>query len=294
MANENRKNKDTVFTDLFYSDKYAKRNLLSLYNALFEDDLQDENLIEQVRLENVLFQNMQNDISFLVKDRKIVLGEHQSTVNQNMPLRSLMYIGREYEKIVDPDKRYARKLIKIPTLEFVTFYNGEEDLPEESVLRLSDAFIDKEEKSSLELCVRIININHPKGHAILKRCGILNEYSAFVEETRRFKGDEASLEKAVKSCIKKGILEEYLKRKGSEVVNMLMMEYDYEKDMRAQRAEAEEIGEKKGKERERDILKNVRSFLKKEPNAKNHEIANACGCSEEEAKDAKEFLESLL
>lgn len=294
MANENRKNKDTVFTDLFYSDKYAKRNLLSLYNALFEDDLQDENLIEQVRLENVLFQNMQNDISFLVKDRKIVLGEHQSTVNQNMPLRSLMYIGREYEKIVDPDKRYARKLIKIPTPEFVTFYNGEEDLPEESVLRLSDAFIDKEEKSSLELCVRIININHPKGHAILKRCGILNEYSAFVEETRRFKGDEASLEKAVKSCIKKGILEEYLKRKGSEVVNMLMMEYDYEKDMRAQRAEAEELGEKKGKERERDILKNVRSFLKKEPNAKNHEIANACGCSEEEAKDAKEFLESLL
>ena len=294
MANENRKNKDTVFTDLFYSDKYAKRNLLSLYNALFEDDLQDENLIEQVRLENVLFQNMQNDISFLVKDRKIVLGEHQSTVNHNMPLRSLMYIGREYEKIVDPDKRYARKLIKIPTPEFVTFYNGEEDLPEESVLRLSDAFIDKEEKSSLELCVRIININHPKGHAILKRCGILNEYSAFVEETRRFKGDEASLEKAVKSCIKKGILEEYLKRKGSEVVNMLMMEYDYEKDMRAQRAEAEEIGEKKGKERERDILKNVRSFLKKEPNAKNHEIANACGCSEEEAKDAKEFLESLL
>ena len=294
MANENRKNKDTVFTDLFYSDKYAKRNLLSLYNALFEDDLQDENLIEQVRLENVLFQNMQNDISFLVKDRKIVLGEHQSTVNQNMPLRSLMYIGREYEKIVDPDKRYARKLIKIPTPEFVTFYNGEEDLPEESVLRLSDAFIDKEEKSSLELCVRIININHPKGHVILKRCGILNEYSAFVEETRRFKGDEASLEKAVKSCIKKGILEEYLKRKGSEVVNMLMMEYDYEKDMRAQRAEAEEIGEKKGKERERDILKNVRSFLKKEPNAKNHEIANACGCSEEEAKDAKEFLESLL
>ena len=294
MANENRKNKDTVFTDLFYSDKYAKRNLLSLYNALFEDDLQDENLIEQVRLENVLFQNMQNDISFLVKDRKIVLGEHQSTVNQNMPLRSLMYIGREYEKIVDPDKRYARKLIKIPTPEFVTFYNGEEDLPEESVLRLSDAFIDKEEKSSLELCVRIININHPKGHAILKRCGILNEYSAFVEETRRFKGDEASLEKAVKSCIKKGILEEYLKRKGSEVVNMLMMEYDYEKDMRAQRAEAEEIGEKKGKERERDILKNVRSFLKKEPNAKNYEIANACGCSEEEAKDAKEFLDSLL
>lgn len=294
MANENRKNKDTVFTDLFYSDKYAKRNLLSLYNALFGDDLQDENLIEQVRLENVLFQNMQNDISFLVKDRKIVLGEHQSTINQNMPLRSLMYIGREYEKIVDPDKRYARKLIKIPTPEFITFYNGEEDLPTESVLRLSDAFIDKEEDSALELCVRVININHPKGHVVLNKCGILNEYSAFVEETRKFKGDEASLEKAVKSCIKKGILEEYLKRKGSEVVNMLMMEYDYEKDMRAQRAEAEEIGEEKGKAKERDILKNVRSFLKKEPNAKNHEIANACGCSEEEAKDAKEFLESLL
>lgn len=229
MANENRNNKDTVFTDLFYSDKFAKRNLLSLYNALFGENLQDESLIKQARLENVLFQNMQNDISFLVKDRKIILGEHQSTINQNMPLRSLMYIGREYEKIVNPDNRYARKLIKIPTPDFITFYNGEEDLPVESVLGLSDAFIDREAKPSLELYVRIININHSKGHTILKRCSILNEYSEFVEETRKFKGDELALEKAVKSCIKKGILEEYLKRKGSEVVNMLMVEYDYEK-----------------------------------------------------------------
>lgn len=43
---------------------------------------------------------------------------------------------------------------------------NEEDFPKESVLRLSDAFIDKEEKPSLELCVKVININHPKGHAM--------------------------------------------------------------------------------------------------------------------------------
>ena len=75
---------------------------------------------------------------------------------------------------------------------------------------------------------------------------------------------------------------------------MLMVEYDYEKDIKVQRAEAEEIGEKKGKAKDSNILKTVRSFLKKKPNAKNYEIANACGCSEEEAKDAKEFLDSLL
>ena len=36
---------------------------------------------------------------------------------------------------------------------------------------------------------------------------------------------------AIEECIEKGILADYLKRKGSEVVNMLTAEYDYETDI---------------------------------------------------------------
>lgn len=43
---------------------------------------------------------------------------------------------------------------------------------------------------------------------------------------------------AIEECIEKGILADYLKRKGSEVVNMLTAEYDYETDIEVQRGEA--------------------------------------------------------
>ena len=48
------------------------------------------------------------------------------------------------------------------------------------------------------------------------------------------------------SRIEKGILADYLMRKGSEVVNMLLDEYDYETDIEVQREEAREEGRKQG------------------------------------------------
>lgn len=75
-------------------------------------------------------------------------------------------------------------------------------------------------------------------HEILEKCKVLREYSQFVEATRKYREDENQLQKAVKECIEKGILADYLLRKSSEVVNMLMAEYDYEMDIEVQREEA--------------------------------------------------------
>ena len=52
---------------------------------------------------------------------------------------------------------------------------------------------------------------------------------------------------AIEECIEKGILADYLKRKGSEVVNMLTAEYDYETDIEVQRGEAYDEGKLEGK-----------------------------------------------
>ena len=50
---------------------------------------------------------------------------------------------------------------------------------------------------------------------------------------------------AIRECISQGILKEYLQRKGSEVRNMLIADYNYELDMEVQREEAyEELEEK--------------------------------------------------
>lgn len=110
MAKENRQYKDSVFCDLYYSDESAGENLLEPYNALFEEHLDDTSRVEKVRLEDVLFKNMKNDVAFTVNGQKIILSEHQSTVNPNMPVRMLMYIAREYEKLMPTETRYSEKL----------------------------------------------------------------------------------------------------------------------------------------------------------------------------------------
>lgn len=173
MAKENKNYKDSVFTDLFYSDRDAKVNLLSLYNALYGTSYTDSNLIRKVRLEDVIFKNFKNDIAFTVNDRRIILGEHQSTINYNMPLRNLMYFGREMEKAIPTEDRYKKNLIRIPTPDFITFYIGKEEYPIEQTLRLSDAFIEQTESPSLELITRVININYDKRHQILLNAGCL-------------------------------------------------------------------------------------------------------------------------
>ena len=248
MSTANRKYKDSVFVDLFSDDEKAKERFLSLYNALHHTNLPLSCPVEHIRLDNLIYMNIINDVSCLVDDKIIVLAEHQSTVNENMPLRFLQYIARLYEKLQIPADRYLRKLSKIPTPEFYVFYNGREDYPETTVLKLSDAFIAKPEQCPLELTVQVLNINSGKGGKILKTCKTLDEYSLFVEEVRiqTQLDPENGFTNAVKICIEKGILKEYLQRKSREVVNMLIAEYDYDTDVAVQREEAGKIALAKG------------------------------------------------
>ena len=240
MPKANRKYKDTVFSDLFYRDRDAKKNILSLYNALYDEHLTDPEQVQLIRLENTLFMDLYNDSAFSVGDRRIVLSEHQSTINYNLPLRDLLYIAGEYEQYFPTDIRYKKKAVQIPTPDFITFYNGLEDFPAEATMRLSDSFIEKEPSRSLELVVQVININPKKQHPILNKCPVLRDYSFLVEETRNYGGDKEALTKAVKACLDKGILADYLLRKGKRAVNMLFAEYDYDTDIAVQRQEAAE------------------------------------------------------
>ncbi len=100
----------------------------------------------------------------------------------------------------------------------------------------------------LDLCVKVININPEEGHEILDRCGILREYSEFVEILRKHQqtGSSYAYKNAIEECMKTGILADYLKKKGSEVVNMLIAEYDYDLDVEVQREEAYAAGSQEG------------------------------------------------
>lgn len=74
---ENREHKDSVFVDLFYQDETAEENLLSLYNALQGTNYRSKAKIRKIRIDDILYKNFKNDISFEVDQKVIVFGEHQ-------------------------------------------------------------------------------------------------------------------------------------------------------------------------------------------------------------------------
>ena len=161
-------------------------------------------------------------------------------VNANMPLRFLQYVARLYEQIQNPRDRYFRRLKKSPTPEFYVFYNGEKEYPEQTTLKLSDAFMTSPVQPSLELVVSVININYNKGSEILYTCKPLKEYTLFVAAVRKHTklDSENGFKNAITECIHNDILCEYLQRKSKEVINMLSAEYDYDVDIAVQREEA--------------------------------------------------------
>jgi hypothetical protein len=167
MAQANRNHKDSVFVRLF-SEKSA---LLELYNAISGENYAQDTEIEIATLDDVPFTDRINDLAFLIQHRLIVLIEHQSTINENIPVRLLMYAAREYEKIIDPLSVYKTRHVKIPKPVFIVLYNGTEDFPDENILRLSDAFENVESLggNALELTVRVLNIGKGKNEQIVKR-----------------------------------------------------------------------------------------------------------------------------
>jgi predicted transposase/invertase (TIGR01784 family) len=252
--NTNKKFKNSVFTMLF-SDPDLLREL---YCALEGVCLPQDVPVTINTLENALFMGQINDVSFEIGGKLVVLVEHQSTINVNMALRLLMYAGRVYEKIIEGRNIYSSRRVPIPKPEFFVLYNGTDPFPDNEIYRLSDSFeslkeLGREEKDppSLELFVKVININEGRNGAIASRCKKLAEYSAFVAKARVFVKElgsrEEAVKEAVKYCRKHGILREFLKLHASEVLGMLFTEWNLDDAIAVRYEEGLEDGFEKGR-----------------------------------------------
>jgi hypothetical protein len=247
----NRNYKDSVFS-LLFNDIEALREL---YSALEGVPLPPDVPITVNTLSDALFMNRINDLSFMVNNMLIILVEHQSTINPNMALRLLLYIARVYEKVIAHRKIYSVERVPLPRPEFFILYNGTTPYPDEKIIRLSDSFEDtaalglpQNRIQTLELTARVININHGRNEAKVRRCRLLSEYSAFIAKVRELakQGEdrEEAMKQAIKYCRKHDILKEFLKEHGAEVINMLLTEWNLEDA----RAVWFEDGERKGLE----------------------------------------------
>ena len=61
---ENREIKNSVFVDLFYEDESAEANEIALFNAIHDKPLPEGTKIRKFRVDNTIYMNFQNDISF--------------------------------------------------------------------------------------------------------------------------------------------------------------------------------------------------------------------------------------
>lgn len=236
--------KDTVFRMLFRDSM----NLLSLYNALNGTVYTDVEDLEITTLENAVYMNYKNDISF-VFDSQLMLYEHQSTANPNMPLRDLFYVARILERRTKDQDLYGSAIVNIPAPRFVVFYNGADYQPERQILKLSDAYEKKPDNPELELVVTVYNINLGNNQELMRACHLLREYAEYVELVRKLAKKMTfpdAVEQAVDHCIRNGILKDFLSENRAEAIAMSIFEYDEEQHLKSEREQAYRSGKDEG------------------------------------------------
>lgn len=219
-----RNHKDTVFRLIFnHEDK-----MLELYNALYDTNYPPGTPVDINTIEEALYLSDKNDISFTIDNTYLVITEHQSTINSNMPLRDLWYIAEIYKKMVDSKAVFKKTPIKLPRPTFVVMYNGTDSLPAESRLELSDCFLG-EGKSLLNLSVMVYNVNENAGCSLLEKSPTLAQYSRLISLVREYwlKGPITHHERQqiYDICMEKGILVDFMKEHGKTILDMLSVEF---------------------------------------------------------------------
>ena len=244
----NRQYKDTVFRRLFSE----KENLLSLYNAVTGNAYQNADDLKIVTLENAIYMGMKNDLAFML-ETNIYLYEHQSTLNPNIPLRDLIYIGIEYQQYVDDKSLYSSRLQKIPAPKFMVFYNGTDAVDDRVELRLSKAYEHLAGEPDLELKVLMLNVNEGHNKELMEQCQTLKEYAIYVARVRKYTSEmnlNDAVARAIDECIKEGFLVEFLRKNRSEVKMVSILEYDKEWEEKKLRKAEYEAGKN-------DVIRNM-------------------------------------
>ena len=225
----NFKHKDSLFRFIF-KDKEA---LLTLYNAVNESDYTDSDALEIYTMEDFVYMNMKNDLSFLI-DWNMNVFEHQSTYNPNMPLRGFLYMAAAFKRYIELQRLdlYGSKELRLPVPRYYVFYNGLKDMADEEILYLTDSMeaASGPEKSCAQFSAHMVNINKGRNAQIMQRCPLLYEYSLFIAEVRKRTTQnwplKEAVEEAVEHCIAHNILADILRANKAEVTNMCLEEYD--------------------------------------------------------------------
>ena len=265
----NRTYKDRLFKIIFED----KKELLSLYNALTGKNYQNPDELEINTIDDVIYMHLKNDMSFILDDWQNLF-EQQSTFNPNQPLRGFFYFADLYKVKYFGKKIYSTRLLKIPTPQYIVFYNGTMNMPDKKELRLSDAFQQPTTQPDIEVVAHMLNINYGHNKELMERCRKLKEYAQFIDIIRHYLkenkqwSNEQAISKAIDDCIKNNILRDILQKERLRVMASILSEFDevgYKEMIRQEAYEdAYEEGHEAGLEegREQELAHGVKSYIK--------------------------------
>ena len=223
----NKSYKDRLFKIIFED----KKELLSLYNALTGKNYQNPDELEINTIDDVIYMHLKNDMSFILDDWQNLF-EQQSTFNPNQPLRGFFYFADLYKVKYFGKKIYSTRLLKIPTPQYIVFYNGTTNMPDKKELRLSDAFQQPTTQPDIEVVAHMLNINYGHNKELMERCRKLKEYAQFIDIIRHYLkenehwSNEQAISKAIDDCIKNNILRDILQKERLRVMASILSEFD--------------------------------------------------------------------
>ena len=244
ITGTNREYKDRLFKFIFGNPE-NKEWTLSLYNAVNGSSYTNPDDIKLTTLENVVYMNMKNDVSFLIADT-MSFYEQQSSFNPNMPMRFFVYAGMVYSRYIETSqeyRKYSSKQQKAPTPKCICFYNGTSEKDDKTILKLSDSF---DSESDIEVVVTMINVNYGHNKELMEACKPLEEYAFFIDRVRMYQKDSDNLEEAIDKAVEdlpdNSMIKQFLMINKAEVKRMCITEYDEERTLNETREEGREEG----------------------------------------------------
>lgn len=243
--------------------------LAKLYQVMRVSDVIMPEDLTITTLDDVLFDSVKNDLSFRWKNQSVILMEHQSTWNENLPARMLTYVAQLLKKSRSRKRAaYRVKLDKLPAPHFYMFYLGAKP-PKKYELRLSEAF--REPSDDLELVCHVIDITYGRMLETWSACRPMTDYSYFVrlvEEKQQAVGDlDEAIRRAIVVCKSKDILSTVFDRYSEkEVADSMKFQWNADDARRyaeEEKAEEREEGRAEGfaEGRESAILSMIREHL---------------------------------
>ncbi|MCM1496086.1 MAG: hypothetical protein NC089_09860 [Bacteroides sp.] len=200
-----------------------------MYKTLHPEDTEaTEHSLTDVTIENVLTDNLYNDLGFIANNKLMILIEAQSTWTLNILIRILLYLAESYHKYFQQNKLnlYGSRKVKMPKPELYVIFTGNRGEKPDTI-SLSKEFFNGAD-IDIEVKAKVIYESDTED--------IINQYiifcKVFDEQREKYGMTEQAIKETIKICKDRNVLKEYLERRGTEVVTIMMSLFDEEEIMK--------------------------------------------------------------